>query len=194
MAQGTCSGIRQASNGYIYVRQPDHPLAHRDGYVAQHRLVAWDAGILTDPKMHVHHIDHDKTNNDLSNLEVMSESDHHRHHIQEAGGVENQHGHWGLKVKTCEVDGCGRPTKNRDLCAAHYSRLRRWGDVRADLPIVPGQKLTESKPCASPVCDRPARVLGWCHGHYGRLKSTGDAKPDRPIGKPGRPPSGRPTR
>jgi HNH endonuclease len=38
----------------------------------------------------------------------------------------------------CTVDGCTRLTHHGGtaaLCAAHYSRLRRWGDVRADLPI-----------------------------------------------------------
>lgn len=134
------SGIRRAPNGYTYVWRPDHPLAHRDGYVAQHRMVAWDVGILTDPEMHVHHIDHDKGNNDPSNLEVMSEGDHHRHHVHAEGGVENQYGYWGLNAEVCSVSGCGRPTKNRDLCAAHYSRLIRWGGVRADVPVGSGRR------------------------------------------------------
>lgn len=135
------SGGRRGANGYIYVWQPDHPLAHADGYVPEHRKVAWDAGILVDPAMVVHHIDHDKANNELSNLEVMWHSDHMVRHVDE-DGVVNQHGHWQRSSGACSVEGCERTVKNRGLCAAHYSRLRRRGDVRSDLPVVAGQRLT----------------------------------------------------
>lgn len=181
------TGRRSTPQGYVYIWKPDHPLAHADGYVPEHRMVAWDAGILTDPRMDVHHIDHNKANNDLSNLAPMTRSEHIARHIEE-DGVENQYGRFGRISAVCSVAGCDRRARTSDLCSAHYSRLVRWGTVRADLPVVPGQKLTTPKPCASPVCDRPAASLGWCNGHYNRLKATGDAKPDRPIGKPGRPP------
>lgn len=35
---------------------------------------------------------------------------------------------------TCSATGCGRQAKGR-WCSAHYSRLRRLGAVRADVPI-----------------------------------------------------------
>lgn len=90
------AGVRYAPNGYVYVWAPGHPLAHADGYVAEHRLVAWDAGILTDPTMQVHHRDHDKTNNDPANLEAMTAADHHRHHAR-VDGVVNQYGRWPVR-------------------------------------------------------------------------------------------------
>lgn len=180
-------GRRLSENGYVYIFEPRHPLAHADGYVAEHRKVAWAEGILTDPEMHVHHIDHVKTNNDPSNLVAMWSSDHHRQHAEE-DGISNQYGHFPRMAPNCSVEGCDRASRTSGLCSAHYSRLVRWGSVRAELPVVPGQKLVERVPCASPVCDRPAKVLGWCSGHYGRLRLTGDAKPDQAIGRPGRPP------
>lgn len=85
-------GVREATNGYLYRFDPTHPLAHRDGYVAEHRLVAWEAGLLTDPTHHVHHINGHKKDNRLANLEVMAAVDHHQHHIAESGEVVNQYG------------------------------------------------------------------------------------------------------
>lgn len=38
-------------------------------------------------------------------------------------------------MKTCTIDGCGRPHHSRGLCAAHRSRLQRTGKVNPDIPI-----------------------------------------------------------
>lgn len=40
-----------------------------------------------------------------------------------------------LDAKTCAIDGCGRKHMTAGLCAAHYSRRRRDGDVRAEVPV-----------------------------------------------------------
>ncbi len=84
-------------NGYVREYNPAHPLAMADGQVLQHRRVAWDAGILTDPEMHVHHINGNKTDNRPENLEAMTESEHHKEHIREWGHVSNQFGTFPLR-------------------------------------------------------------------------------------------------
>lgn len=93
-----CSGYGRKRNvmssGYVRVWDPDHPLAMRDGYVLEHRKVVHDAGIDVPAGHQVHHVNGNKTDNRLDNLEVISESDHHRHHAQEAGFVTNQFGVW----------------------------------------------------------------------------------------------------
>jgi hypothetical protein len=35
----------------------------------------------------------------------------------------------------CSVPDCGRVARRRGLCATHYERLLRYGDVRPDDPI-----------------------------------------------------------
>jgi hypothetical protein len=90
-------GPRPTLTGYVRVWAPGHPLAHRDGYVLEHRLVAYDAGLLTNPADHVHHVNGDKTDNRVENLAVMSGAEHLRLHVRESGEVENQYGRWPLR-------------------------------------------------------------------------------------------------
>ena len=80
--------------GYIRVWAPGHPVAMRDGYALEHRKVLHDAGVAIPPGHHVHHINGQKDDNRIENLEVLPKSEHHRHHIAEAGQVINQFGTW----------------------------------------------------------------------------------------------------
>ena len=68
------------SAGYIWVREPDHPLASVRGLVYEHRFVFynkhgkgpfkchWCGATLTWDMLHIDHLDEDKANNDISNL------------------------------------------------------------------------------------------------------------------------------
>lgn len=67
-------GRRQRVDGYWLVLTPDgERLEHR--VVMERKL----GRPLRDDEI-VHHVDEDKSNNDPENLEVMSQSDHARHH------------------------------------------------------------------------------------------------------------------
>lgn len=84
---------RSDSSTYIRIWAPDHPLAKKDGYVFEHWLVVWDAGI--DPRgMHVHHKNHDKHDNRLENLEVLTARQHRAEHLPPGSLVKNQYGTW----------------------------------------------------------------------------------------------------
>lgn len=73
---------RTEHDGYVLVYRPGHVLAQRNGWVREHRLVAWTAGLLTDPSMEVHHINENTLDNRLENLEVhATHADHMRRHI-----------------------------------------------------------------------------------------------------------------
>jgi DNA modification methylase len=71
---------RVRGDGYIDVFEPAHPLARRDGYIMEHRKVAWDAGLFNDPLLQIHHLNGDRTDNRLENLKATTPSEHSRHH------------------------------------------------------------------------------------------------------------------
>lgn len=103
---------RVDANGYVTIYEPGHPLARADGYVYEHRRVAWEAGLLRDPELHVHHCNGDKQDNAVENLEILTEQEHARRHLAERGYVRNQFGVWILKAKQApkterECAGCG---------------------------------------------------------------------------------------
>ena len=77
---------RFRTDGYVDVWAPGHALARRDGYVAEHRKVAWDHGILNDPSDHVHHLNGDKQDNRAENLEAVDAATHQRQHHGGDGG------------------------------------------------------------------------------------------------------------
>lgn len=70
--------------GYVRLLRPDHPLATAHRWVYEHRLVAYDAGLLVDLSDVIHHRDGDKQNNALDNLEVQTRSAHTSQHLREA--------------------------------------------------------------------------------------------------------------
>lgn len=119
---------RVHNSGYVQVWAPDHPMASTYGYVFEHRMVAWDLGILTDPTDHVHHINHDKQDNRPENLEALSASEHHRRHMAEADYVENQYGRFAFVEGVCSIEDCDKPAASRGWCTSHYTRWKRSGD------------------------------------------------------------------
>lgn len=73
------------SGGYIYCRtDPPHPKSNSHGLYLMHRVVVENSlGRLLLKKEVIHHKDEDRTNNELSNLEIMTQSEHARHHALE---------------------------------------------------------------------------------------------------------------
>ena len=70
-------GRRTAYSGYVEIFLPEHHRARKNGYVFEHILIAevkYGRKILA--KEQVHHIDGNKQNNEPSNLEVLSASEH----------------------------------------------------------------------------------------------------------------------
>ena len=68
-------GAHRIHEGYVLVK-----VAEPNVWEREHRLVA---GLVAGDNRIVHHIDGDKTNNDLANLEVMANADHSLHHHRE---------------------------------------------------------------------------------------------------------------
>lgn len=76
--------LRNRKGNYVqvrYVRAPAwaKPMARKDGYIMEHRLVMaqWCGMLLTRAET-VHHIDHLPTNNPRSNLELWPDNRSHK--------------------------------------------------------------------------------------------------------------------
>jgi len=71
-------GGRFISNGYVYVLLPSHPRANKMGYVCEHRLVMEKhIGRYLRKEESVHHIDGDKSNNIIENLQLFATDKEH---------------------------------------------------------------------------------------------------------------------
>ena len=75
------------SAGYILVKRPNHPFATYNGYVREHRLVMEKhIGRYLLPGEDVYHLDDDKTNNSITNLELFaSRSEHFKKYHRDSG-------------------------------------------------------------------------------------------------------------
>lgn len=79
---------------------------------------------------------------------------------------------------TCAVDTCDRDAHAAGLCRGHYKRLRKHGDVRADVPL---REFTPGAACGVRGCGRLAHARGLCPGHYKRLRDLGDVCAAQPL-------------
>ena len=71
---------------YNYVVVKHHPHATKNGYVLEHRIVVENhINRLLLPTEVVHHIDENKKNNDISNLQIMTQTAHSSAHTSERG-------------------------------------------------------------------------------------------------------------
>lgn len=86
-----------------------------------------------------------------------------------------------MKATSCEVPTCPSARAARGYCFTHLARLKKWGDVRADIPIRSNRLRPKSTTCSIDTCDEPVYCRGWCKAHYYRNHYTGDVRADEPI-------------
>lgn len=68
---------------YVYARVPKHPNATSTGYVLYHRILVENSiGRLLTADEVVHHIDLNPLNNDLSNLQLLTATEHVKLHAR----------------------------------------------------------------------------------------------------------------
>ena len=80
-------GGSQIYGGYKYLWNPSHPNSNKRHYVAEHILVmTTKIGRPLKKGETIHHKDGNKLNNKISNLELLTRSEHmKRHHAKDAG-------------------------------------------------------------------------------------------------------------
>ena len=75
-------GKKKTTGGYIEVYCPNHPSAYH-GYVLEHRLIVeQNLGRLLSTDEYVHHINGEKTDNRIENLQLTNRSEHAKIHME----------------------------------------------------------------------------------------------------------------
>lgn len=93
-------GRKEHSDGYILVYVPDHPAADRNGYVLEHRFVVEQSiGRYLSSDEYVHHINGDKQDNRLENLEITNMREHAKIHMKERLKHAQQSYHAGTSCR-----------------------------------------------------------------------------------------------
>ena len=72
-------GMRTHSDGYKQIRDTNHPNADGCGYVYEHRVIMEKhLGRMLSTEEHIHHINGNKSDNRIENLQVVSNSEHRK--------------------------------------------------------------------------------------------------------------------
>lgn len=75
---------KKRTDGYIALYYPDYPGCTSDGYVMEHvYIMEQHIGRKLKDEECVHHIDRNRANNELSNLKIMTRSEHMSFHAKE---------------------------------------------------------------------------------------------------------------
>ena len=107
------------STGYLAVWCPEHPHAWKQGFIYVHRVVMEQKiGRLLERGEHVHHINEDRHDNRIENLEVLSNSEHARKH-----GLQRGRAFVSLLCPTC------RRSFTRERRHSHFTPSRATGQT-----------------------------------------------------------------
>jgi len=90
--------LTKTSHGYIKIYQPENPMSDKRGEIYQHRLImSQSLGRSLKRYEHVHHINGNRADNRIENLELLPRSDHGiikdlQSHIRSLEDLLAQHG------------------------------------------------------------------------------------------------------
>lgn len=93
------------SKGYILLKDKNHPLSSNRGFVLEHRKVWFDHNGKIPDGMVVHHINGDRTDNRIENLEILTCSQHMKKHYAEGNKLRESNGTKQYIELTCAI--CG---------------------------------------------------------------------------------------
>lgn len=115
---------RIISHGYVMIFEPLHPEAMLNGYVREHRMkMSNHLGRRLRGYEEVHHINGDKQDNRLENLQLMTKAEHTS--LTHKGKKRPQHG-----SVACFM--CPTLTNSKyGLCRKHYKLEWQRGNINA---------------------------------------------------------------
>ena len=121
--------------GYIVVSLPEHPKAMNGRYVFEHRIVMENfLGRLLESDEHVHHINENRSDNRVENLQVMKVSDHVKLHNGESKLVK-------MCCVTCNKVFYILECKHKDFSSNSETRLRKFHACSRSCQVTFQQKI-----------------------------------------------------
>ena len=116
------NGRKTTQEGYVKIFSPDHPNRDANKYVYEHRLVMEKKleRHLTKKEV-VHHIDGDKLNNKIQNLELFESAQKHKAFHKK---IDKENDGWAIGFSKC-ID-CGTTEtkhRGRGLCRKCFAKL-----------------------------------------------------------------------
>ena len=110
--------------GYMYCYNPSHCIANAAGKVLEHVYVMHEAiGRQLNPGECVHHIDRDRTNNELSNLRLMTIAEHSLLHAIEDRGFKLENRNCPVCSNNFECSAKSDQTYCQASCAASKAKF-----------------------------------------------------------------------
>ena len=107
---------RVPKNGYWTIYSPEHPNHNSGGYIFEHRLIMEKhLGRFLRSDEEVHHINGDKKDNRLENLEVLTPSEHRKKTVMEFYGLIDKQKVREVQTKLLEESGNLWSEKRQDL-------------------------------------------------------------------------------
>jgi hypothetical protein len=149
-------GRKMNAAGYVEVLRVGHPMAKRN-YVYEHRLVMAEyIGRLLSTDEHVHHINGDKTDNRIENLQIVTNAEHGAIHDGWAHSEEtkekirrysNNRTEQHRKRLSEAQKGKPKSTESISKMAASNkdAQRRRWANMTPEERAEMGRKISEAK-------------------------------------------------
>ena len=85
--------------GYVYILKPEHPNANKQGYIREHRyIVSMYLGRPLRDNEEIHHINGNRSENNIGNLQLIDKRTHGLIHCQQGNAKKRElFPDWGKK-------------------------------------------------------------------------------------------------